>query len=113
MFPAGRSRSDEFNHSGIARLKPGVTLAQANRDITRVLAIWGGTGPARQVVQQLRIQPNLHPLKQDVVGDIGAVLGILMGALTLVLLLVCANVANLVLVRAQAFRRLRYQRRSE
>lgn len=103
--PGGPIPSDEFNHSGIARLKPGVTLAQANRDITRVLAIWGGTGPARQVVQQLRIQPNLHPLKQDVVGDIGAVLGILMGALTLVLLLVCANVANLVQVRAQARRR--------
>ena len=104
-LPIGPIRSDEFNHSGIARLKPGVTLTRANRDIARVLAIWGDTGSARQVLQQLRIQPALHPLKQEVVGDIGAVLGILMGALVLVLLLVCANVANLVQVRAQARRR--------
>ncbi len=50
------------------------------------------------------MKPNIHPLKQDVIGDVGAVLNILMGALALVLLLVCANVANLVQARAQARR---------
>jgi ABC-type antimicrobial peptide transport system permease subunit len=44
----------------------------------------------------------LRPLKRDVTGDIGTVLGVVTGALSLVFLLVCANVANLVLVRAQA-----------
>ena len=100
----GPLRSDEFNHSGIARLKPGVTLTQANKDIERVLGTWGDSNGVQQIVEQLRLKPELHPLKQDVVGDIGAVLGILMGALALVLLLVCANVANLVQVRAQTRR---------
>ena len=100
----GPLRSDEFNHSGIARLKPGVTLTQANKDIERVLETWGDSNGVHQIVEQLRLKPELHPLKQDVVGDIGAVLGILMGALALVLLLVCANVANLVQVRAQTRR---------
>jgi putative ABC transport system permease protein len=100
----GRQRSDEFNHSGIARLKPGATLKQANQDIARVLKIWGKTEGAGQVLEQLRFKPDLRPLKQDVVGDIGAVLRILMGALALVLVLVCANVANLMQVRVQARR---------
>jgi predicted permease len=100
----GRVRTDEFNNSGIARLKPGVTLAQANQDIARVTGIWSNTEGMQRMITELRIKPNLRPLKQDVVGNIGAVLGILMGALALVLLLVCANVANLVQVRAQAGR---------
>ena len=103
--PNGPIRSDEFSYSGIARLKPGATLPQANQDIARVLRIWGDTEGTRQIVEQLRFKPQLRPLKQDVVGDVGPVLAVLMGALALVLLLVCANVANLVQVRAQGRRR--------
>jgi predicted permease len=103
-LPNGQIRGDEFNHSGIARLKPGVTLRQANQDMARVLGIWGDTDGVRKMIEELRFKPDLRPLKQDVVGDTGAVLVILMGALTLVMLLVCANIANLVQVRAQARR---------
>src|SRR5215467_9417249 len=48
-----------------------------------------------------QIGPNLRPLKQDVIGDIGKVLWVLMGTIGMVLLIACANVANLLLVRAE------------
>ncbi len=102
---SGAPGSQDADQSGLAKLKPGVTLAQANQDMARVLSIWGAGDSRRgKVLQGLRVKPNVHPLKQDVVGDVGAVLKILMGALAMVLLLVCTNVANLVLVRAQARR---------
>jgi len=101
----GAPGSRDADNFGVARLKPGVSVDQANQDIARVLSIWaGGSTPWRQAFEELRVKPNVHPLKQDVVGDVGAVLKILMGALVIVLLLVCANVANLVQVRAQARR---------
>ncbi len=99
----GGSGSEDADYSGIARLKPGISLGRANQDIARVLSIWAaGNGLWRQALKELRVKPNIHPLKQGVVGDVGAVLEILMGALAMVLLLVCANVANVVQVRAQA-----------
>jgi len=101
----GAPGSQDADNFGVARLKPGVSLAQANQDIARVLSIWtGGDSQWRQAFEELRVKPNVHPLKQDVVGDVGAILEILMGALVIVLLLVCANVANLVQVRTQARR---------
>jgi predicted permease len=103
-LPAVPGRSGEFNHSGIARLRPGVNVAQANQDLDRVLKIWSGTDDGRQIVKDLEFRSQVRALKEDVVGDVRTVLGILMGALVLVLLLVCANVANLVQVRAQARR---------
>ncbi len=92
---------EPFSYSGIARLKPGITIDLANQDATRVL---NQITPEnmRSLAEQARLKSNLRPLKRDVTGDIGSVLGVVMGALGLVFLLVCANVANLVLVRAQA-----------
>jgi predicted permease len=100
-FPPSGFR-DEFSYAGIARLKPGVTVEQANQDVARVWKAWGEAAGVSKMLQLLQAQPNLRPLKKDVVGSIGPLLKLLMGALGLVLLLVCANVANLVLVRAQS-----------
>jgi predicted permease len=96
-----------FGGQGLARLKPGVTMEQANPDVARMLGIWLNAWPPnpgmdRAVFQNARLAPLLRPLKQDIVGDIGTALWVVMGTLGLVLLIACANVANLMLVRAEA-----------
>ena len=92
---------------GIARLKPGVTLEQANADLGRMLEIWTHAWPpppGGKVNPDWQLKPALRPLKQDVVGDAGNALWILMGTVSMVLLIACANVANLLLVRTQSRR---------
>ena len=89
---------------GVARLKPGVTLAQANADLQRMLDIWVHAWPpppGAKVNPDWRLKAALRPLKQDVVGDTRDALWILMGAVSMVLLIACANVANLLFVRTQ------------
>jgi predicted permease len=93
-----------FRLLGVARLKPGVTLTQANADVVRVLHVWFEVSGASPAVRA-RWASALTPLKQGVVGDIGRVLWVLMGALVLVLLMACANVATLLLVQADGRRR--------
>ena len=93
-----------FRLLGVARLRPGVTMAQANADVARILRIWLVNSGVNDPVVQARYAPSLRPLKQDVVGDVGKTLWVLMGTIGIVLLMACANVANLLLVRADARR---------
>ena len=98
-----------FSYFMIARLKPGVTIEQASTDVTRMLPIVMQTFPAPpgfslKLFEDAHLAPNIKPLKSRVVGDVGKLLWILMGSIGLVLLIACANVANLVLVRVDGRR---------
>ncbi len=96
-----------FNFQGLARLKPGVTIAQANADVERLLPSLTERfklppGFTQKMFDDARFGSLVRPLDVDVVGDIGTMLWILLGTVGLVLLVACANVANLFLVRAEA-----------
>jgi predicted permease len=98
-----------FSQYGLARLKPGVTLEQAQADMTRLIPIAIRSFPAPEgfsadVFASARLAPSLRMLKQDVVGNIGNVLWVLMGSIAMVLMIACANVANLLLVRVEGRR---------
>ena len=98
-----------FSYRALARLKPGVTMAQASADVARMIPISIRSFPAPEgfsvsLFEKAQFGPNLRPLKQDVVGDIGNVLWVLMGSIAVVLLIACANVANLLLVRVEGRR---------
>ena len=98
-----------FADAGVARLKPGVTLEQANADVARMIEIWLNEWPpfpgtTLEIFRRARFTPDISMLKSDVVGSIGDLLWILMGAIGLVLLIACANVANLMLVRTDGRR---------
>jgi predicted permease len=91
----------------IARLKPGVTINQADGEVERMLGIWWRAWPLppgmdRTPFENVRLAPEIQPLKKEIVGDIGTALWVVMGALGLVMLIACANVANLLVVRADA-----------
>ena len=83
------------NYRGVAKLKPGVSVQQAQADLTAIsdrLALqypddnkdWGAL---------------VRPLQDDLIGDVRSPLMVLLGAVALVLLIACANLANLMLVR--------------
>jgi predicted permease len=98
-----------FGFHGIARLKPGATIAEANADLARLLPIWmdswsNGPGTNPHIYEQWRITPMIRPLKQEVIGNVGELLWVVMGTIGVVMLIACANVTNLLLVRVEARR---------
>ena len=96
-----------WRHVGVARLKPGVTVARANADVDRMIAIWSAPSERAKwdsAFRNTRYGASLRPLKEDVVGNVGRTLWVLMGTIGIVLFMACANVATLLLVRADARR---------
>lgn len=96
-----------FGYYGLGRLKPGVSIAQADADIARLIPVWmdswsNGPGTNPHWYEHWRIVPHFRSLKQQVIGTVGNVLWIVMATVGLVMLIACANIANLLLVRADS-----------
>jgi putative ABC transport system permease protein len=94
-FQASHINADTIFFTPIARLRPGVSLAQARDEVLRVAF------PVSQAnADEARKEFEIKPLRESLVGNNRPVLWLLLGAVGFVLLIACADVANLLLARA-------------
>jgi putative ABC transport system permease protein len=94
--PDWQLRGNHPNFYAVARLKPGVTLEQARADLDSIAANLEMEYPETNLGQRVR----MIPLLENYVRNIRPALRILLGAVSFVLLIACANVASLMLARA-------------
>ncbi len=84
----------------VGRLRPGVTVQQGRLEVAAI-----GRGIAEEFPESRKLGLNLEPLENSLVGEMRPAVVVLLGAVAFVLLIACANLANLMLVRAAARRR--------
>jgi len=97
-----------FGWNVIGRLKPGITPDEAATQLEPLVKRAMETIDSanyRAFLTDGRYRPLVHPMKEDIVGDVREPLWILLGTVAMVLLIACANVANLSLVRAEGRQR--------
>lgn len=100
MNPASSGFRRYHPYNGLARLAPGVTLAAAEAEMETLMARWAEDYPEHYTGHLF----FLRPLLEDAVGSVRRPLLLLLGAVGFVLLIVCANVANLLLARGEGRR---------
>ena len=97
-----------FTHSAVARLRPDATVETAAAEMTQLILTLGEAYPGSTLARSLahdKMVATPLPLKESVIGNVARALWIILGAVGLVLLVACANVANLFLVRSDARQR--------
>jgi predicted permease len=102
------TESATFGLRGIARLRDGINADAATIELTALLKRLPESFPGRLTVQAIeftKMRAVVRPLRDVIVGDIGRTLWVVLGAVAFVLLVACANVANLFLVRAEGRQR--------
>ena len=103
-FNLAKAEPASFNYTNIGRLKPGVTIERASEELDRMLPRVVDEFPSEippAMFAQAQLHPVVSPLRDAMVGDVRQLLWILLGSAGLVLLISCANVASLFLVRAE------------
>jgi putative ABC transport system permease protein len=102
LDPANRqNRGSHFLYL-VGRMKPGVNIRQANAELNTLLAQWGEITPNTHVPHPVNHRLQYASLESDVVGNIARALWVLQVAVGFVLLIACANMANLLLARAES-----------
>ncbi len=102
---ATTTRFGGFSREGIARLAPGASRHTAEAELRAVIPGLAERFGVQSMLDDTRLEPLLPTLKEHIVQDSERTLWILLGSVAFVLLLACANVANLLLVRAESRRR--------
>jgi len=98
-----------FNYEAVGRLRPGISPQRAERELSALVWRIPEEFPQSQInrgmIASAKLAVLVHPLRDDVVGEIQRALWVLLGSVGCILLIACANVANLFLVRAEGRQR--------
>jgi len=107
QFDRGTLKLAGFGYNGIGRLKPGISISQANASVFPLIETWmhsfsNGPGTNPFYYRLWKISPSFRSLKEQVIGNVSGVLWVVMATVGLVMLIACVNIANLLLVRAES-----------